>query len=266
MIKTLVAIEVDLASSLAIRYACQLGNLLDLEVHPVYVKAPPPEVPSTGVGWVRHTWEREIVAMGKEEIQEMLAGEMESCPMLQEPRVIYGDREYELNRIMEQEPFRLYVEGAPYPFTPANIQRRLNTKFYQRLQVPLIWLRVLRKIDQALVVCQDKAAALALMPVMQQLWTGCATPLHLGVPPQEGYGGAGDVLRREVSTGREELEAAGCQVTVKEIAALATGGPPPEVTKDYGLVAVSLERGIKKDSPQLQWLAQLKSPLMLVLR
>ena len=47
MIKTLVAIEVDLASSMAIRYACQLGNLVDVELYPVYVKGrrrrcPPP--------------------------------------------------------------------------------------------------------------------------------------------------------------------------------------------------------------------------------
>ncbi len=34
MIKTLVAIEVDLASSLAIRYACQLSSLIDVELHP----------------------------------------------------------------------------------------------------------------------------------------------------------------------------------------------------------------------------------------
>jgi len=94
MLKTLVAIEVDLASSFAIRYACDLGNLIPMELYPVYVKAPPPEVPVTGTGWVRHTWEREIVEMGKEEIQEMLASEQESCPMLQTPRVIYGHRDY----------------------------------------------------------------------------------------------------------------------------------------------------------------------------
>ena len=121
MIRTLVAIEVDLASSLAIRYACQLGSLIELELYPVYVKEPPPEVPAIGTGWVRHTWEREILEMGKEEIQEMLAGEKESCPQLQAPRVLYGDRQYELLKIMEHEPFDLYVEGAPYPFTPANI-------------------------------------------------------------------------------------------------------------------------------------------------
>ena len=162
--------------------------------------------------------------------------------------------------------FDLYVEGAPYPFTPANIHRRLNSKLYQRLKAPLIWLRVLRKINQGLAVCRDKAAAGALLPVIRKLWAGCAIPLHLGVPPQAGYGGAGDTLRQEVLAVREDLEAAGCQVTVKEIAALAAGGPPPEVTKDYGLVAVSLERAIKKDSPELQGLAQVKAPLLLVLR
>jgi hypothetical protein len=254
MIKTLVAIEVDLASSMAIRYACQLGNLIDLELYPVYVKEPLSEAPTTGVGWVRRTWEREIVATGKEEIQEMLASEMESCPVLQEPRVIYGDREYELLKIMEHEPFDLYVEGAPYPFTPANIHQ----KFYQHLKTPLIWLRILRKINQLLVVCQDPAAVKVLLPAIRQLWSGCPTPIHLGVPPGASYG---EALRREVVAAREALEAAGCQVAVKEIAL-----PAPEEIKDYGLVAVCLERAIKKDNPQLQWLSQVKAPLMLVLR
>jgi hypothetical protein len=258
MIKTLVAIEVDLASSMAIRYACQLGNLVDMELYPVYVKEPPPEVPTTGVGWVRRTWEREVVATGKEEIQEMLASEMESCPRLQEPRVLYGDREYELLKIMEHEPFDLYVEGAPYPFTPVNIHHRLHQKFYQHLGPPLIWLRILRKINQLLVVCQDPADVKALVPAVRNLWAGCPTPIHLGVPPSAVYG---EVLRREVVAAREDLEVAGCQVTVKEIPAQT-----PEVTQEYGLVAVSLERAEIKESSQLQWLSQVKAPLMLVLR
>jgi hypothetical protein len=258
MIKTLVAIEVDLASSMAIRYACQLGNLVDMELHPVYVKEPPLEVPTTGVGWVRHTWEREVVARGKEEIQEVLASEMESCLRLQEPRVLYGDREYELLKIMEHEPFDLYIEGAPFPFTSVNIHHRLHQKFYQHLGTPLIWLRILRKINQMLVVCQDPGDVKALMAAVRKLWAGCPTPIHLGVSPPAGYG---EVLRREVVAAREDLEAAGCQVSVKELSVQT-----PEVTKEYGLVAVSLERAGNKESPQLQWLSQVKAPLMLVLR
>jgi len=264
MLKTLVAIEVDLASSFAIRYACDLGNLIPMELYPVYVKAPPPEVPVTGTGWVRHTWEREIVEMGKEEIQEMLASEQESCPMLQTPRVIYGDRDYELVKIEGQESFDLYVEGAPYPFNPATIQRRLHSKFYQKLACPLIWLRVLRQVHQVLVVCPDLSGARAVLPAMQKLWAGCSTPVHLALPPQEGYGGPGDALREEARKVLADMEAAGCTVEVKEVADWSSGGPAPATLKDYGLVAVPLPRAVKKDHVRLNWLARVKNPLMLV--
>jgi hypothetical protein len=262
MLKTLVAIEVDLASSMAIRYACDLGNLIPMELFPVYVKAPPPEVPATGTGWVRHTWEREIVAMGKEEIEAMLSSEQETCPLLREPRVIYGDRDYEMLKIVNQETFSLYVEGAPYPFNPASIQRRLHSKFYQKLACPLIWLRVLRKIHQALVVCPDLAGTRAVLPALQKLWAGCSIPVHLAVPPPAA---AGDALRDEVVKAQADLAEAGCNVEVKEVADWSEGGPAPALLKDYGLVALALERTVKKDHVRLPWLAQVKNPLMLVL-
>ncbi len=265
MLKTLVALEVDLASSMAIRYACDLGNLIPMELYPVYVKAPPPEVPATGTGWVRHTWEREIVEMGREEIEEVLSSEQETCPLLQEPRVIYGDRDYELLKIIGHEPFDLYVEGAPYPFNPTNIQRRLHSKFYQKLACPLIWLRVLRKIHQVLVVCPDLASARAVLPAMSKLWGGCSIPVHLALPPQAGYGGPGDTLRDEARKALATLDAAGCAVEVKEVADWSSGGPDPAMLKDYGMVAIALERAVKKDHIRLQWLAQVKNPLMLVL-
>ena len=46
---------------------------------------------------------------------------------------------------------------------------------------------------------------------------------------------------------------------------MAADGPAPEVMKDYGLVVVALERAVKKDSPRLQWLTQVKAPMMMVL-
>jgi hypothetical protein len=265
MLKTLVAIEVDLASSMAIRYACDLGNLIPMELYPVYVKAPPPEVPATGTGWVRHTWEREVVGMGTEEIQEMLASEQDSCPMLKPPRVIYGDRDYELAKIEGQEKFDLYVEGAPYPFNTATIQRRLLAKYYQKLACPLIWLRVLRKIHQVLVVCPDLTGTRAVLPAISNLWGGCSIPVHLALPSQKEPGDPGATLWDEARQALTAMEAAGCTVETKEVADWSSGGPDPAMLKDYGLVAVALERAVKKDSVRLNWLAQVKNPLMLVL-
>jgi hypothetical protein len=262
MVKTLVAIEVDLASSFAIRYACQLGNLIQMEIHPIYVKFPPPEIPMTGVGWVRHTWEREVVEMGKAEIQEVLASETESCPVLQEPRVIYGDREHELVEVMQQEPFDLYIEGAPYPFTPATIYKRLHAKFYQRLACPLIWLKGLRKINEVIALCSDPAGTGVLLDVLERLWQGCPIPVHLAYPIAAG---ANQNMQAVAAKAKTQLEAKGCQVVLKEPFRPVNGGPPLEMVQDFGLVAVTLERGVRKDHPQLQWLARVKGPLMLVM-
>jgi hypothetical protein len=261
MVKTLVAIEVDLASSFAIRYACQLGNLVPMEIHPVYVKTPSPEIPMPGVGWVRHTWEREMVETGKQEIQEVLASEMGSCPLLQEPRVIYGDREIELQQVMEREPFDLYIEGAPYPFTPATIYKRVHSRSYQRLTCPLIWLRGLRKIDQVVALCSDPGGTLALVGALGRLFGGSQIPLNLA------YAGDGGNFDMHLAAEKAvtELAAQGCQAALGEVYPLGAG-PSPEDLKEVGLVAVALEKGVRKEDPGLQWLAQVKAPLMLVLR
>jgi hypothetical protein len=262
MVKTLVAIEVDLASSFAIRYACQLGNLIQMEIHPIYVKFPSPEVPMTGVGWVRHTWEREVVESGKAEIQEVLASETESCPVLQEPRVIYGDREIELLHIVEQEPFDLYIEGAPFPFIPANIFKRLHAKFYQRLTCPLIWLRGVRKINRVLACCVNPQGTRVLVETLGHLFAGSDVPLQLAYPStRSGSDDMQAVTRKAVA----DLEANSCQASLGEALSLESSDPLPDVIKESGLLALALERGVRKDSPQLAWLTRVSTPLLLVL-
>ncbi|MEJ2093204.1 MAG: hypothetical protein P8X65_13545 [Syntrophobacterales bacterium] len=262
MVKTLVAIEVDLASSFAIRYACQLGNLIQMEIHPIYVKFPSPEAPMTGVGWVRHTWEREVVESGKAEIQEVLASESDSCPVLQEPRVIYGDREIELLHLVEQEPFDLYIEGAPFPFNPATIYRRLRAKFYQRLTCPLIWLRGVRQINQVVGWCANPGATRALVGTLGRLFGGSVVPLQLAYPSN---GSSSDDMQAVTKKAVADLEADGCRATLGEAWSLESSDPIPNIVKESGLLALALERGVRKDAPQLAWLARISTPLMLVL-
>jgi hypothetical protein len=261
MIKTLVAIEVDLASSFAIRYACQLGNLIQMELHPIYVKFPSPEAPMTGVGWARQTWEREVVESGKAEIQEVLAPEIDSCPVLKEPRVIYGDREIELLHLVEQEPFDLYIEGAPYPFNPATIYKRLHAKFYQRLSCPLIWLRGVRKINRVVAWCENPHGTKALMDTLGRFFGGSAVPLQLVYPSNSGNGDMQAVTQKAVA----DLEAEGCQATLGGALSLGSSDPVPDLIKESGLLALALERGVRKDTPQLAWLDRVNTPLMLVL-
>ena len=260
MIRTLVSIEVDLASSLAIRYACRLGNLIPMELQPVYVKGYPFEEPFTGIGWVRHTWEKELVKEGKEEINEMIAAEMDTCPVLQEPRVIFGDREKELSHLMEAETFDLYIEGAPYPFKPVTIAKRLHVKFYQHLNCPFVWLRTLRPINKVLILCLEPTGTAALGEALKKVWAGCQVPLHVGMPS-----GATPALQEAVANLEVSLTKADCLTTLEPGLSLPPADLPAAARLDFGLVALALPRTLKKDHHLLPWLTQIKIPLMVVL-
>ena len=266
MIKTLVTVEMDLASSFAVRYACRLGQHIKMELHPVYVKSAPSMEPATGVGWAPHTWQRELIRMGKEEIQEMLAAEVDSCPVMQEPKVVYGDRESELLKIVEQQAINLYVEGAPQHFTPRTIFKSLRSKFYQRLDRPFIWVRTLRKIDQVFVLCHDVTGVRTLVRTLGRMWQGCRVPLHLAFPEGVGKSEAGPEapLREVVGKARVELEAEGCGPFLEVPFAPVSGTPPPGIADEYGLIVVTLERELRKDSPHLKWISEAKVPLMFV--
>ncbi len=258
MIKTLVSIEVDLASSLAIRFACQLGGLIRMEIHPVYVKEFPSEGSLIGAGWASRTLEREMIREGKDEISEMITAEMDFCPELNEPRVIYGDREAELLKILQIEDFSLYVEGSGSHFSwnAATIYKHLHSKFYKKLTFPVVWVRALRKINQVLILCLNPTATDTLARVFQRIWKDCPVPLLLALP--SGNGGGGTALREAVENARTLLEQAGCKVAVQ--ASLPSN--PEEITDEalnYPLVATALERDIKKDQPGLQWLAMIKT-------
>ncbi len=155
MIKTIVSIEVDLAASRAIRFACQLGNFIPMEIHPVYIKEAPPRNLTIGSGWARRHWENELVQEGKEEISELITSEIDYCPVLQDSRVVYGDRDSEILKILEKDPFDLYVEGAHFPWNLATLYQRIHSSLFQRSHMPIALAPVLRKIYKLLVLCLE---------------------------------------------------------------------------------------------------------------
>ncbi|MGO9566917.1 MAG: hypothetical protein ACLP5H_05195 [Desulfomonilaceae bacterium] len=256
MIKTLVSIEVDLASSLAIRFACQLGALISMEIHPVYVKEFASDGSLVGAGWASRTLEREMIQEGKAEISEMITAEMDFCPALNEPRVIYGDREAETMKIMQMEEFGLYVEGSHFSWNPTAIYKRLHSKFYKRLTFPVVWVRALRKVNQVLILCLNPAATETLARVFQKIWKDCPVPLLLAVP--SGNGSEETALQDAVKKARSLLEQSGCKVAVQENLPSSPEDLADE-TLNFPLVAVALERDGKKDQPSLQWLAMIKT-------
>lgn len=263
MIKTLVSIEVDLAASLAIRFACHLGTLAEMEIHPLYVKQSAAHDAAMGAGWASRTWEKQMVEEGKTEIAEMIASEQDFCPVLKDPKVIYGDREAELLHIAQTEQFDLYVEGAHFAWNQHEIYKRLHSKLCQHLTAPLVVVRALRKVSQLVLLCPNVTSTETLTATFQRLAMGGALPVLLTFPAEASDDDSGKSLRESVDLCQRTLVKCGYEVTVSD---KLPSKPDPEVLDalaDHGLVALAIERAIRKDSPELQWLSLVKTSALL---
>lgn len=261
MIKALVSIEMDLASSMAVRLACQLGGLMEMEIHPVYAKKSPSHEESMGAGWASRTWQREMIEEGRQEICQLLASEQDFCPVLRDPRILYGDREAELAKIMRTDGFNLYLEGVHWAWTPHDIVKSLHGKLYQGLGSPFILVRTLRKISGVALLCLNTEQIEALTGILQSMWKGCSVPLTFAYPAQDAA-----ALEGAVDRGRKALEDSGCATQVLRLPNSAPSHDVSDILSEYALVALSLERDLKKECPELQWLSQVNTAALLAFR
>jgi hypothetical protein len=263
VIKTLVSIEVDLAASLAIRFACHMGSLVEMEIHPLYVKESASHDSAMGAGWASRTWERQMIEEGRAEIAEIIASEQDFCPLLKEPRVIYGDREAELLRIVQTEGFDLYVEGAHFAWNPHEIYKKFHSKLYQHLPTPSIMVRALRKVGRAVLLCLDVRSTEILTATFQRFCTSCSLPLLLIHPAKASDGEADTSLRKAVDSSCRTLADCGYQVSIADTLSRTPHPGALDALGDHGLVAMAAERGIRKDSVELQWLTLVNTSALL---
>ena len=259
MIKTIVSIEVDLAASRAIRFACQLGNFIPMEIYPVYIKEAPSRNLTIGSGWARRHWENELVQEGKEEISELITSEIEYCPVLQDSRVVYGDRDSEILKILEKEPFELYVEGAHFPWNPTALYQRIHSSLFQRAHMPIALAPALRKIFKLLVLCLEPRGTEVLGQGLARLWAGSSIPVSLAVPADKV-----NELKSPVDQTRRELTEAGGQVELLEGFNYYPDTLSDKYFRDYGVIALALPRDLRKDSLPLNWFAQAKVPAIIM--
>lgn len=266
MIKTLVSIEVDLASSLAIRLACQLGAQMNMEIQPVYIKESPPHESVWGAGWASRTWEKEMVEQGRAEISDLLTPEQDYCTVLEQPRVMYGDKEGELLKLVQAEHFDIFIEGARFAWTLNDLYKRLHSRLYQKIPSPVILVRAFRKVNQVQLLCFDAQGVETLTNVVQSIWEGCPVPLVLNYPADDMDGTGAHELRDSVDRARGLLEETGCTVTVQDTLSRNPEVHAAETLKDCGLVAIAMERSPKKDCLELQWLSEVKTSSLLAFR
>ncbi len=248
MTRVLVSLDADLASSLALRYACQLASLTAMELQPIHVEEVEGERTSPGSGWVRRTWEAALLETGREEIARLIEVERATCQgTLLPARLCVGEREDEILRELNRGGYDLFVEGALHRFTAAEFTARLRSRLYRLAPCPIALVRNLAPLERVAFLLAGDEDAARLGEVYCRLLGRAELTVEVicypdpHAPPREPTA-AVEALRRSLAgCGREVAQVQLWEAPLDQAA---------EGLRDYGLVVAALpsagQRGVSR--------------------
>ena len=257
MIKTLVSIDPDLASSIALRYACQLATITDVDIQTIHIHGPSSTGLAMGSGWARRTWEKEMVAEGKKEISSLLVAESSCSRALKEPLVKPGDHDTEILKELEQGRYDLYVEGGPAPFTPKTLARRLESRVYQHASCPVLQVPNLLPLSDALCIIRDDPGCRCAFKSLQRLFPGGRLQVDISLSSLRQ---TGDAALQEEGVRRVASEFGWTIRSTREFHG-STEALVDEMI-GYGLIVVAMDRPIKSRGPLVELLGELSLPTL----
>jgi hypothetical protein len=266
MIRTIVSLETNLATNIALRYACRLANLIETELHTIYVKEPDSEDQSPGSGWVRKTWENAMLTTEQAEIHRMVKAERASYPRLGPPRISVGDREKEIFYELQNGLYDLFVEGALHTYNSAPFYSKIHSWFYRNTPCPVILVKNLVSLEKVLLVLSSEVNYAKLISTVIKLFKGVKVELDLVYCDFAGHTksarpkgeDAGTILQNaEKILSENEMPPAQSHVVEK------SSDKAAEFIRGYGLVASSIYRQTRKKSPLLELLSRTPYPLLL---
>jgi hypothetical protein len=155
MIKTLIHINADLASSIALRFTCQLPKLTDVLLQTMHVVEPAQEGHSPGTGWVRRTWEKGLLETAQVEISRLINAERATCPTLSPPKMSIGVREDELLRELEEGSYDLFVEGLLHSYDSSYFSRKLRSRLYREAPTSILLVKNLAALRKIVLILEN---------------------------------------------------------------------------------------------------------------
>ena len=266
MLRTLVYLDADLASSIALRFTCQLAKLVDMKLHSLHVEEPDQDGHAPGTGWVRRTWENTVLKTGEFEIAQLINAEKSSCPKLGAPKMLIGDRENEILREIQKESYDLFVEGSLHSFTAKKLHDKLHSRLYRLIPCPVIIVKNLVDIEKVALIVRNEIESKKFISMFLKIFKGAKLKLDLvycefkepGQLSSKGKADANGTLNAvEKILMEQNWHPENCR-TIQ--------GAPEEigdVLRDYGMVASPLHHTISKKSNWFQLLSHIPSPILI---
>ncbi|MCG6881298.1 MAG: hypothetical protein LJE96_19410 [Deltaproteobacteria bacterium] len=267
MINVLLPLELDLGSSIAIRYAEILSDLIEMSLQSVHVVVPDSKGPEPGTGWVRKTWENALMNTDREEIQNFLELENAVRPRFFAPKILLGDRQEKLLNELRRGPYDLFMESALPTFDLSDFHSLVSSRLYRHMPCPAVLLvKNLVKPEKTALIIGDNVKWQSLIQSFFHILNKPVSELDVLYCR---FGGAGRQAQREENDAEASLSEVGKIVTssgwrlgaCREI----TEGPEgiAKQLREYTLVASAVERNPKRRSPVVELLGRVLSPVLI---
>ena len=258
MIKTLVSIDADLSSSIALRYTCLLAKARQVEIQTIHVQEPDSSGPgglSMGSGWVRRTYEQELIDQSKKDISRLLTAESGFCPVLNQPIIIPGDRGQEILKELQKGKYDLFVEGAPLHSSGKDLVKHLRSHLYQHLDIPALFVQNLYPLKRITFMMESDREASTLFSSVAHLLNGNGLEIELAFTTAPGRPLPEEAMLNKMSEDYGWTVRAIYQVP-KDMDVWK------EHVKDCDLLTTRVERHKGHSNIQIEYLAQLSCPFL----
>jgi nucleotide-binding universal stress UspA family protein len=266
MLRMLVNLEADLASSIALRYACQLTQIVDIKLHCVHVEEPDHDTHAPGTGWVRRTWENTVLKTGEFEIAQLIKAEQSSCPKLGAPKMLVGDRENEILREIQRESYDLFVEGALHSFAAKKLYDKIHSRLYRLIPCPVIIVKNLVNIERAALIVRSEIESKKLISMFLKIFKDSKLELDLIYCEFQEPGQLSVNANKETNETLRAVKEMLTEIQRPPKNCLTIQGAPEEIgdaLRDYGLLACPIHHTISKKSTWFQLLSHIPSPILI---
>ncbi|MBW1735473.1 MAG: universal stress protein [Deltaproteobacteria bacterium] len=274
MIKALISVNPDLASSLALRFICRISRLTGMEMQTFHVVEPSESGQTPGTGWVRRTWEQGLLDTARARIFQVINAEKTSCPSLGAPKIVVGDRDREIIGELETGRYDLFVEGMLYSFSPSNFNKKIGSALYRNLPCPVILVKNLVGLEQGICLLgegkDDEGIRNAAATFLKIFGDKIKVPVDLLLCDSIGTG------REPTSAGMETSGAVekdldhspkGVDLKFRRVrAAEGTAAQVAELLRPYGLVITEMSGAGRGKSHLHEVLSRVVCPLLLFRR
>lgn len=266
-LKALIAVKADLASSIAIRYACQLAKLTGLGLQTLYVVKTDEPGHTPGTGWVRETWLEAVAIEGRDSIAQLIRTEKMECPGLGNPKMVAGKREMEILHELQVSDYDFFTEGILHAFEPANFRKKIHSRLYRNLPCPVLMVKNLASLDKGILALGEGSDMQSCVSVFLKLFEGVEVDLDVLCCRFKDTGssaGRGPSSRSEAGLRAAEnmLAEKGCLPRASRIVQ-GVSEALDQSLRDYGLVLSSFSRENIEKSPIVDLLSRNPSPVLI---